>query len=155
MFAEVSFPISSYQTFSYKVPKVLTKKITVGVRVKVPLGSRKVNGIVVGINNSSSFKGKIREIHDLIDDQQVLNDNLWSLIKWLSKYYNSPLGIAAKAVLPSNLSTKYKPKVEVKFSDMFPTSLSGLDYTQESTDVEYFKATASFRYLYYEFETVV
>ena len=113
MFAEVSFPISSYQTFSYKVPDHLASKIAVGMRVKVPLGNRKVNGIVVGINKSSSFKGKIRKIDDLIDDQRVLNDNLWSLIKWLAEYYNSPLGIAAKAVLPSNLSTKYKPKVEV------------------------------------------
>ena len=50
-------------------------------------------------------------------------------------------------------SSKNQPKVEVKFSDMFPTSLSGLDYTQESTDVEYFKATATFRYMYYEFAT--
>jgi len=50
-------------------------------------------------------------------------------------------------------SSKNTPKVEVKFKDMFPTSLSGLDYTQEATDVEYFKATASFRYLYYEFAT--
>ena len=37
---------------------------------------------------------------------------------------------------------------------MFPTTLSALEYSQELTDVEYFKATASFRYLYYEFETV-
>ena len=50
-------------------------------------------------------------------------------------------------------SSKNQPKVEVKFCDMFPTSLSGLDYSQELTDVEYFKATATFRYLYYEFET--
>ena len=50
-------------------------------------------------------------------------------------------------------SSKNTPKVEVKFKDMFPTSLSGLDYSQEATDVEYFKATATFRYLYYEFET--
>jgi len=112
MFAEVSFPISSYQTFSYKVPDHLAPKIIVGIRVIVPLGNRKVKGIIVGINKVSSFKGKIRTIYDLVDDQQVLNDNLWSLIKWLSKYYNSPLGLAAKAVLPSNLSTKYKPKVE-------------------------------------------
>jgi len=48
-------------------------------------------------------------------------------------------------------SSKNTPKVEVKFKDMFPTSLSGLDYSQEASDVEYFKATASFRYLYYEF----
>ena len=50
-------------------------------------------------------------------------------------------------------NSKNIPKVEVKFKDMFPTSLSGLDYSQELTDVEYFKATASFRYLYYEFAT--
>ena len=50
-------------------------------------------------------------------------------------------------------NSKNIPKVEVKFKDMFPISLSSLDYTQEATDVEYFKATASFRYLYYEFET--
>ena len=51
-------------------------------------------------------------------------------------------------------NSKNIPKVEVKFKNMFPTSLSSLDYSQESTDVEYFKASASFRYLYYEFGTV-
>ena len=50
-------------------------------------------------------------------------------------------------------NSKNIPKVEVKFKNMFPTSLSSLEYSQELTDVEYFHATASFRYLYYEFET--
>ena len=50
-------------------------------------------------------------------------------------------------------NSKNIPKVEVKFKDMFPISLSSLEYSQDLTDVEYFKATASFRYLYYEFET--
>ena len=50
-------------------------------------------------------------------------------------------------------NSKNIPKVEVKFKNMFPTSLSSLEYSQELTDVEYFKASASFRYLYYEFET--
>ena len=52
-------------------------------------------------------------------------------------------------------NSKNIPKVNVKFKGLFPISLSALDYTQEATDVEYFKATASFRYLYYEFETSV
>ena len=51
-------------------------------------------------------------------------------------------------------NSKNQPKVNVHFKNMFPTSLSSLEYSQELTDVEYFKATASFRYLYYEFETV-
>ena len=49
-------------------------------------------------------------------------------------------------------NSKNIAKVEVKFKSMFPISLSSLEYTQEATDVEYFKASASFRYLYYEFE---
>ena len=50
-------------------------------------------------------------------------------------------------------NSKNMPKVNVKFKDMFPTSLSALEYSQDLTDVEYFKANATFRYLYYEFET--
>ena len=37
--------------------------------------------------------------------------------------------------------------------DIFPTSLSGLNYAQDATDVDYFRADATFRFLYYEFET--
>ena len=51
-------------------------------------------------------------------------------------------------------NSKNVAKVNVHFKNMFPTSLSALEYSQELTDVEYFKATASFRYFYYEFETV-
>jgi hypothetical protein len=50
-------------------------------------------------------------------------------------------------------NSKNIPKVDVKFKNMFPTSLSALEYSQELTDVEYFKASATFRYLYYEFKT--
>ena len=50
-------------------------------------------------------------------------------------------------------NSKNMAKVDVKFKNMFPTSLSSLEYSQDLTDVEYFKASATFRYLYYEFET--
>ena len=51
-------------------------------------------------------------------------------------------------------NSKNTAKVNVQFKNMFPTSLSALEYSQELTDVEYLKASATFRYLYYEFETV-
>ena len=37
----------------------------------------------------------------------------------------------------SILSNKNNPLVEIRFSDCFPVSLSGLDYTQQVSDVEY------------------
>ena len=113
MFADVSFPISSYQTFSYEIPKSLLAKVSVGMRVKAMFGRRKAQGIVVKIKKTTEFKGRILPIESLVDDQPVLDPNLWELINWLAEYYHTPLGIAAKTALPSNLSTRYKPKVQM------------------------------------------
>ena len=51
-------------------------------------------------------------------------------------------------------NSKNIAKLQVEFKDMFPTSLSALEYSQEATDVEYFKAAATFRFLYYEFTDI-
>ena len=53
-------------------------------------------------------------------------------------------------ILPEKRENK---GLEAVFKNMFPISLSSLEYSQEAMDVEYFRAMASFRYLYYEFET--
>ena len=52
------------------------------------------------------------------------------------------------------LSNKNNPLVEVRFSDIFPVSLSALDYNQQATDVEYLTAQISFRYKLYEIVTL-
>ena len=48
------------------------------------------------------------------------------------------------------LSNKNNPILEVRFADVFPVALSGLDYSQNVTDVEYLTATIDFRYKLYE-----
>ena len=52
------------------------------------------------------------------------------------------------------LSNKNNPLVEVRFQDLYPLSLSALDFTQEDTDVTYLKATTEFSYKYYEIVTL-
>ena len=52
------------------------------------------------------------------------------------------------------LSNKNNPIVEVRYSDMFPVSLSGLNYSQDTTDVTYQTAEISFRYKLYEIVTL-
>ena len=54
----------------------------------------------------------------------------------------------------SVLSNKNNPLVECRFSDCFPVSLSGLDYTQQVGDVEYLTASVDFRYKLYEIVTL-
>ena len=52
------------------------------------------------------------------------------------------------------LSNKNNPIVEVNFENIFPISLSALDFTQTATDVEYMVATAEFAYQIYEIKTL-
>jgi len=52
------------------------------------------------------------------------------------------------------LSNKNNPIVEVRYADIFPTALTGLDFNQNATDVEYISATATFKYKLYEIITL-
>ena len=52
------------------------------------------------------------------------------------------------------LTNKNNPVVECRFRDVFPTSLSGLSYSQNQTDVEYLTASVDFKYTIYEIVTL-
>ena len=109
MFVEVAFPISGFQTFTYKISKQLRQKIQIGSRVKAPFGPKAAQGIVIKINHSTSFHGKIKDISGLVDDISIMTPELWKLINWISDYYFTPLGQVAKTVFPRTLSTRYTP----------------------------------------------
>jgi hypothetical protein len=48
------------------------------------------------------------------------------------------------------LSSSYKPILTVKFSNVYPISLSGLDFDVSIQDVDVLQATATFSYTHYE-----
>ena len=52
------------------------------------------------------------------------------------------------------LSNKNNPIVEVNFHNVYPISLSALDFSQAATDVEYMTASADFAYQIYEIKTL-
>jgi len=52
------------------------------------------------------------------------------------------------------LTNKNNPVTEVRFTDVFPVSLSGLNYNQQATDIQYLTADVTFKYKIYEFANV-
>jgi len=56
MFAEVAFPISSFQSFTYRIPRNLTNSIQVGSRVTAILGKRSVQGVIISLNTNQIIK---------------------------------------------------------------------------------------------------
>ena len=112
MFAEVAFPIRSFQTFTYSIPNKYVSDIYIGTRVSVPFRNKTIQGIVVNIKETNSYLGSIKKIISLVDNVQVVTPPLWELIKWVSKYYMTPIGKVANSVVPKSLSTNYKPQLE-------------------------------------------
>ena len=47
------------------------------------------------------------------------------------------------------LNSNFKEVAKVKFLDLFPTSLSSLEFDATPTDIQYFTAVASFKYTVY------
>jgi len=109
MFADISFPISSFQVFSYEIPPSLINDIHVGSIVNAPFSTRNIQGIVVDKYEEKKYVGNIKEIDSLVDGRPVIDKSLWKLTKWMSSYYNTPIGLTAKTVLPSKLITTYTP----------------------------------------------
>jgi hypothetical protein len=79
-------------------------------------------------------------------------ENYQSLHNWLGKT-TADKAMYSDAFLMI-LSNKNNPILNVNFQNVFPTSLSGLDYTQGATDVEYMTADVTFKYQIYKFESV-
>ena len=83
MFAEVAFPIRSFQTFTYSIPQKHISNIYIGTRVAVPLRQKIVHGIVVNIKKSHSYSGSLKHIIEPVDKIEIITPPLWELIKWV------------------------------------------------------------------------
>ena len=105
MFADIALNTKSSKRddlFTYTIPEELEKDILVGQMVILPLGPRKVNGIVIKIHNvkpgfETKAIEKIVEPTPLIDERQV------ELAKFISDKYWCGFSQALFTMLPANL----------------------------------------------------
>ena len=94
------------KTFTYLVPKSLSKKIQVGIRVLVPFSNRQLEGFVMDILPTFDADYELKEISSLVDDEPILNAEMLELGKYLSKKYLCTLTESYQAMLPRALKAK-------------------------------------------------
>lgn len=104
------------KTFDYKVPSILEDKISVGKRVLVPFGERKLEGFIINTKNESNYD--LKEIIDIIDNEPVLNEELLNLGKKISKENVSNLISVYQTMLPKAYKAKIKSNINIKM-DIF------------------------------------
>lgn len=80
-----------------------------GVLVEVPLGKRKVQGLVLKSSETSSSEFKLKEISSVIQDYPVLPEPFIRWLEWMAHYYMYPIGSIATLAYP-NLKKVEKPR---------------------------------------------
>ncbi len=103
-------PLYRDQFFYYSY----TKKIPTGTLIKIPLGKRSVEGIVLESKKDFPRLGniKLKNISEVIEENFITPRQL-DLAKFISNYYIVSLGIVMKSFVPKRVKARAsKPKVQ-------------------------------------------
>jgi len=112
MFVKVALSIPYSTPFDYLVPESLISRISIGLRVMVPFGSRKMVGAIVEIADQSLIE-KLKPILSLVDQKPVYSTTMLEFTKWISSYYLCSWGEVLDAALPTALKPKLVKTVHV------------------------------------------
>ncbi|MFN4242426.1 MAG: primosomal protein N' [Tepidisphaerales bacterium] len=92
------------RTLTYVLPRQLAASVSVGMRVRVPLGrrDRPAIGYVVGFPEAADVATeKLKPVLAVADSRVLLTPGLLELARWVSRYYICPLGTVIDTMLPS------------------------------------------------------
>ena len=113
-FVDVILPVPLEGLFTYGLPEQWAARVTMGVRVLVPLGKSK-HYIAMAVRvHQTEPQVKWKNIEQVLDDKPVLRQEQMRLWQWISDYYMSPIGDVFKAAMPSGMKTEegYRPRTE-------------------------------------------
>ena len=96
----------------YDVGAELRDRVRPGVRVLIPLGTRRATGIVTEMLSVSDHP-RLKPILQAIDPQPLLDDCLMRLCRWMADYYLCSLGEALSAALPGSMRMEIERTVEL------------------------------------------
>ena len=113
MFVRVAIPIPSSKTFTYTVPEDYRVSATIGKRVIVPLGIRRLTGWIIEILKETTCEQNIKEICSILDAEPLFSRDDLLFFEWISDYYLYPLGMVLAEVLPGGINAASHHRVHL------------------------------------------
>lgn len=112
MIARIALDVPLPRLFDYACSGL--PGIVPGARVIVPFGQRRLVGVVVETDSASEVgEGKLKAVESVLTDAPVLPDDWLDLMRFLSGYYQRPLGETVIGALPPRLrSTRPLPRAD-------------------------------------------
>lgn len=122
------------KTFTYKINKEQLPLLKVGMRVVVPFGKQTLEGFVLKIyeNKDVSLENKLKEIISIVDTYPILNEELLTLGKYISKTTLCSLMTSYQAMLPKALKAKKKVNMTPKYDTYIC-----INYSMYNNDIKF------------------
>src|SRR5437868_5213765 len=98
-FARVIVDRAIGRELDYVIPELLSERISVGARVRVPFRERRALATVVALLEETNATG-IRPIEAVIGTGPTLSEPLLELAGWISNYYCCPIETVLRSLLP-------------------------------------------------------
>lgn len=107
--------------------------LRIGQRVEVPFGNRKMVGIVMGFSQHSDYAlDKLKTISRSFDDEPILDETTFRLMRFCADYYQYPFGQALLAILPARLrQLKPAPMLRIFAYRLSPEALKCAELQQQ------------------------
>lgn len=121
---EVVIPLPIDNTFDYLISESEFELISVGCRVVVSFGSKKLyTGIVLSKSKNVNIDFNLKEIKFIVDEIPCVGVSQINFYRWISNYYMCPIGTVFDAALPKSLLIRSETVVKLK-NDNLHDSLS-------------------------------
>ncbi|MBI4265037.1 MAG: primosomal protein N' [Acidobacteria bacterium] len=99
-FISVAVPVPYLASLTYRFSEPHAALPPVGARVRVPLGSRSVTGLVIAHDADAPEDGEARDVEAVLDREPFLPPSVVALCEWVADYYMSGIGDAIGVALP-------------------------------------------------------
>jgi hypothetical protein len=108
---------------------------------QIDVSSRQYKGYISGDVTFDDFSIRIA----MDEDMKVYKE----LYDWVLKHRdtNEPIVYDATLIILTNHNL---PNNKIQFTNLFPTSIGGLEFNTQSTSIEYLQADVTFRYDYFK-----
>jgi len=105
--AEVAVDLPLPKTLHYQIPPALQQKVTLGKRVLVPVGNRRVTGYVLNLLRESPVGG-LKEIIEIVDEAPLFSLEDLKFLQFISTYYFAKPGNTLRLALFEGKGRKAK-----------------------------------------------
>ena len=103
-FVNVVLPIPLERFFTYRISKEEAAFLKKGMRVAVPFGKTKIyTALVYELHHDPPAAYEAKEIHEILDEEPVVNTIQLEHWQWIAEYYMCTLGEVFRSAVPGAL----------------------------------------------------